>query len=69
VKQKWENISVSISGGGPTAVNDSLNKMGEEGWEAWDIQWLPDRAIVFFKRPKSAILAPRFSTMPNGSSA
>lgn len=58
MKQKWENISVAIAGGGPTAVNDTLNKMGDEGWEAWQMDWKQDHAVVFFKRPKSAILSP-----------
>lgn len=58
MKQKWENISVVITGGGPTAINDSLNKMGDEGWEAWHLESRPEHVIVFFKRPKSAILAP-----------
>lgn len=58
MKQKWENISVLIAGGGPTAINDSLNKMGDEGWEAWHLESRPEHVIVFFKRVKSAILAP-----------
>lgn len=61
MKQKWEYVSVLITGGGPTAINDSLNKMGAEGWEAWDLESRPEHVIVFFKRPKSAILAPELS--------
>lgn len=58
MKTKWENVQVLIAGAGPNAVSEGLNKMGEEGWEAWQMLERPDSVIVFFKRPKSAILSP-----------
>lgn len=61
MRQKWENIQVKISGGGSTALSDTLNKMGAEGWEAWHLESRTDHAIVFLKRPVSAILAPELS--------
>lgn len=57
MKQKWENVTIKVSGGGPNAVSESLNKMGEEGWEAWHLESRPDDVLVFMKRPKSAILS------------
>lgn len=49
---KWENVTVKISGGGPTAVTDSLNKMGDQGWEAWHLESRPDDVLIFLKRAK-----------------
>lgn len=61
MKQKWEYITVKIEGGGSTAVSDTLNKMGDVGYEAWHLESRPDHVIVFLKRVKSAILAPDIS--------
>lgn len=61
MRQKWENITIKISGGGNNAVSDTLNKMGEEGWEAWHLEDRPDSVIIFLKRPRmGGILAPAF---------
>lgn len=61
MKQRWENITLKISGGGSNAISDTLNKMGDEGWEAWHLESRPDHVIVFLKRPRSSILAPELS--------
>lgn len=61
MRQKWEHIQLKVSGGGPTALSDTLNKMGDEGWEPWHLESRSDHALVFFKRPRSALLAPELS--------
>lgn len=61
MKQKWENVQIMISGGGPNAISEALNRMGEEGWEAWHLESRTDHAIVFLKRPKSGLIAPDLS--------
>lgn len=61
MKQQWEYITVSISGKGANAVSDSLNKMGQEGWEGWHMIDRPDHVLVFFKRIKGLALPPNLS--------
>lgn len=52
--QQWEYIIVKIEGGGQNGLNEGLNKMGEQGFEAWHLEDRPDHALVFLKRLKSA---------------
>lgn len=59
--QPWEYITVNISGGGNTAVSDTLNKLGHEGWEAWHMLERPDSVVVFLRRMKEI---PTFTLSP-----
>lgn len=69
MKQKVENIQVKISGGGATGLSDTLNKMGDEGWEPWHMIERPDSVIVFLKRPREAAgltISPELARRING---
>lgn len=53
--QKWEYLVGTLPPGqGPQQLADSLNTIGEKGWEV--IQLLPGGVVA--KRPKSAIIRP-----------
>lgn len=63
---EWEYMSAHISGGsgGERGFLEGLTQLGKDGWEAWAREERPDYVLVFFKRPKTMLLAPMITSSP-----
>jgi hypothetical protein len=51
---QWEYQAFQISGG---SLIQGLNKVGEDGWQAIEIQHARNHELVICKRPKSLLSA------------
>jgi len=49
---RWENKVVVVPTRNVEAVTDTLNQMGDEGWEPWRAFGTDTSTVIFFKRPR-----------------